>query len=123
MRLLLLLRNLTPVAVEYPRILLAILAAILRATATSTFGKLTRELLPFAALIVRALPYATSIIVFAAKVPHDDPGPMLHIGRMVADGELLDKGKDIKIIWKQVFFLLILVNWTTFARRLFIKNL
>jgi len=69
----------TPVSVVHPCHLLALLAAVFRSPASSTFCKFTGVLLPLAALIVSALSNATPVVVLAAKITHDHSGPVLHI--------------------------------------------
>lgn len=93
----------TPVAVERPGALLALLAAVFGAPAAATLGELARELLPLAALIVGALSDAAARVVLAAEVPHNNPGPVLHVGTVVADGELLHKGEDVQVVGEQIF--------------------
>ena len=79
----------TPVSVERPSALLAFLAAVLGASAASTLGELPRVLLPLPTLVEGTLTNAPSSIVLPAQVPHNDPGPILHVGAVVPDSELL----------------------------------
>ena len=80
----------TPVAVENPGTLLALLAAVFRSPASSALGKLSCELLPFPALIVCTLPNPTPTIVLAAQISHYNSCPVLHVLAMMADSEFLD---------------------------------
>jgi hypothetical protein len=100
----------TPVAVVNPRSLLTVFAAVLGTAAATAFGELALELLPFATLVVSALTNTTSRLVFAAEVSHDHTGPVLHILRVVPNGELLNQREDINIIRQQVLVLLLDLN-------------
>jgi hypothetical protein len=91
-----------PVAVVHPRGLLAVFAAVFGATAAPTLGKLSLELLPLATLVVGTLTDATSRLVLAAEISHDNARPVLHILRVVSNGELLHQGEDIDIVGEQV---------------------
>jgi len=91
-------RSNAPVTMEGPGALLALLAAILGAPAPTALGKLTCVLLPLPALIVGALPDAAAGIVFAAEIPHHHAGPVLHVGAVVPNGELLDEGEEIEVV-------------------------
>jgi hypothetical protein len=106
MRLILRLCGNAPVAMVNPSTLLALLAAVLRPTATATLGKLPGVFLPLAALVISALPYSTSQIILSAQISHHNSSPILHILRMMADGELFHERKDIEIVGKQVFLFL-----------------
>lgn len=87
-----------PVAMVNPRSFLAVFAAVLGAAAASALGKLALEFLPLAALVVRTLTNAASRLILAAEVSHDHAGPVLHVLRVVPNGELLNQGEDIDII-------------------------
>lgn len=52
--------TMAPVTVVHPGCLLAIFAAVFRATTPATLGKLPLELLPFPALVIRTLPDTTA---------------------------------------------------------------
>ena len=75
-----------PEAVATPGAFLAFLGAVLGATAATTFGELTGEFFPFAALPVGALADAAARVVFAAEVAHNDAGPVGHIVVLGRDG-------------------------------------
>ena len=107
--------------VENPRIFLAVLAAVFSTATAAALCELPCIFLPFTALIVCTLPYASSIVVFAAEVPHNDTSPMLHIWRMMAYCELLNEGEDIEIIREQILFLLVLINGSNLASGLLVK--
>ena len=64
---------------EDPRALLAFLAAVLGAPATTALGELARVLLPAAALVVCTLSDPSTRVVFPAKVAHNNAGPVLHV--------------------------------------------
>lgn len=66
-------------AVEDPRALLALFAAVLCPPAATALGELARVLFPLAALVVSALTDAASGVVFPAQVAHDNTGPVLHV--------------------------------------------
>ena len=85
-------------AVVHPRGFLAILAAILGTTASTTFSKLSLEFFPFAALVVCALADAAAGLILTAEIPHHHTCPILHIFGMVADGEFLNQWEDVDII-------------------------
>lgn len=99
----------TPKPMRPPRALLAVLTTIFRSPAPSAFGKLAGPLLPLSALPVRTLANAAPALVFAAEVPHDDAGPVLHSVALLgaggvegvaggggdADGEFLDQREDV----------------------------
>lgn len=98
-------------AVEGPRTLLALFAAVLGAAATAALSKLASVLFPFPALIVGALADTAPCLVFPAQVPHNDPCPVLHVCAVVSYGELLDQGEYVHIIRQKILFLvLVLVN-------------
>jgi len=82
----------------YPSTLLAIFAAIFRPPASPALCELPGVFFPLATLEVSALAYATFRIILPAKIPHDDSGPVLHIGSVVPDSELLHEGEDVEII-------------------------
>jgi len=94
----------TPMPVIHPSALLAIFAAIFRPPASPALCELPGVFLPLATLKVRTLAYATFWIILPAEVPHNDAGPVLHIGSMMPNGKLLDKGEDVEIIRNQVLF-------------------
>lgn len=100
----------TPVAVVDPRSLLTVFAAILGAAAATAFGELALEFLPLATLVVGALADAASRLILAAEVSHDNAGPVLHVLRVVPNGELLNQREDINIIRQQVLVLLLDLN-------------
>lgn len=77
----------TPMPMKNPRLLLTLLATILGPPTPPTLSKLPRILLPLPALVVRALPYPATRVVFAAEVAHHHARPVLHVLRVVADGE------------------------------------
>lgn len=94
----------TPMAVEDPGALLAFLATVLRPPAAPALGELPGELLPLPALVVCTLPYPTPAVVLPAEVPHNDPGPVLHILAVVSDGKFFDEWEDVKIVRKKILF-------------------
>lgn len=99
-----------PVAMVNPRSFLAVFTAVLGAATASAFGKLALEFLPLAALVVRTLTNAASRLILAAEVSHDHAGPVLHVLRVVPNGELLNQGEDIDIIGQQVLILILELN-------------
>lgn len=108
---LLLCRN-TPVPMVNPRALLTFFTAVLCPPAPSAFGKLPGVFLPFAALIIRALPNATTSVVFAAQVPHDNSSPVLHVLGMMSHREFFDQGEDVEVVWLEILiFQLLLWQW------------
>jgi hypothetical protein len=90
-------------SVEDPRTLLAFLAAVFRPPASSAFGKLSCELLPFPTLIVCTLSNPASTVVLAAQIPHHNSCPVLHILAMVSNCEFLDERENVEVIWEEVF--------------------
>lgn len=84
--------------VVHPCVFLAVLAAILCPPAAPALGELASEFFPLTALEVRALPDATSGIVFPTEIPHDNAGPVLHILWVMADGEFLNQRKDVEVV-------------------------
>ena len=103
-----------PMSMKHPSTLLAFFAAVFGPPAATTFGKLPGVFLPSPALIVGALADASTRIVFAAKIAHNNTGPVLHVRGVMADSELLNERKDIEIIWKlillQFFFFFALLT-------------
>lgn len=95
-----------PMAMEDPRTLLALLAAIFRPPASSTLGKLPCKFFPFPTLVISTLPYPSTRIILPAQVPHHNASPVLHILTMVSDCKFLDQGEDVEVIWKEIFFFL-----------------
>lgn len=77
-------------AVECPRTLLALLAAIFGSAASAALSKLPRELFPFTTLVISTLSNATSCVVFAAEVAHYNPRPVLHISAVIAHCKFLN---------------------------------
>jgi hypothetical protein len=86
----------TPMSVIYPCILLALFAAVLGASTPPALCKLAGILLPFAALIVGALPNAALRVVLAAQIPHNHTSPILHFRGVMPDGKLFNQGKMLK---------------------------
>jgi hypothetical protein len=68
-----------PVAVENPRALLALFAAVLGTSAAAALSKLARVLFPATTLVVRTLPDASTRVVLSAKVAHNHACPVLHV--------------------------------------------
>ena len=93
-----------PVSVVCPGALLALFAAVLSSTAAAALSKLTRVLLPFPALPVGTLPNASPSVILAAQVSHNNTGPVLHIGTVVADCKLLHQREDVEVVWQCVLF-------------------
>src|ERR1700760_1094224 len=91
-------RLLAPMSMVQPSALLALFAAILGSPATSALGKLSCELFPLAALVVRALSDTSAGVVFAAEISHDYSGPVLHVRRVMANRKLLDQGENVEIV-------------------------
>ena len=86
----------------HPRALLTLLAAVLGPTAPTALGELSRVALPLAAPIVRTLSDAAAVVVLAAEVAHDDPGPVLHVVRVMPDRELLHQREDVKVVRQEI---------------------
>ena len=99
------------VPVIYPRSFLALLATVFGPTAAPAFGKLPREFFPLPAFVVSALSDPALRVVFSAQVPHHDASPILHILGMMSDGELFDQWKNVKVVWLQIFFILIFIDF------------
>ena len=99
----------TPMTMEGPSALLALLAAIFGATAAATFRKLACVLLPLAALVVSTLSNSSTGIIFAAKISHHNACPVLHIGRVVAYGKLLNKWEEVEVIREEVLSILLVL--------------
>lgn len=113
-------RGVAPVTMIHPRGFLTIFAAVLGAAATATLGKLSLELFPFTALVVCALPNATSRLVLAAEIPHDDASPVLHVFGVMTHRKLFHQGEDVDIVRKHV---LLLFLWRFDRRRSFFQHL
>ena len=94
----------TPVAVENPGALLALLAAVFRSPASSALGKLSCELLPFPTLVVCTLPNPAPTIVLAAQISHDHSCPVLHVLAVVPNREFLDKRENVEVVWEEILF-------------------
>jgi hypothetical protein len=90
-------------SVKDPGALLAFLAAVFRPPATSAFGKLSCELLPFPTLVVCTLSNPASTVVLTAQIPHHNSCPVLHILAVVSDGKFLDERENIEVVWEEVF--------------------
>jgi hypothetical protein len=107
-----------------PCILLAILAAILCPPTSATLGELPCHFFPFSTSIVRTLSNSAPRIIFAAEVLHHHTRPVLHIFRMMANGELLHQGEGVEIIRLQVLLILvILVNATGAGTTVLLRGL
>ena len=97
----------TPVAMEYPRALLALFAAVLCPATAAALGKLACVLFPAAALVVSALSDAASGVVFPAEVAHNNACPVLHVRCVVPNGELLDEREDVEVVRELILFQLL----------------
>lgn len=97
-----------PVAMERPGALLTLLAAILCPAAPTALSELPRKFFPFTALVISALPNPAPRIILTAEVPHNDASPVLHIGTMVPDSELLHQREYVEIVRKEILFLVFL---------------
>jgi hypothetical protein len=73
--------------------------------------------LPFATLVICTLPYAASVVVFAAKIAHDNASPVLHVLAMMSDGKLLYQWEDVVIVWEKIFFFLRIASGMAGSRR------
>lgn len=100
----------TPVTMECPGALLALLAAILRSAAPTALSELARKFLPFSALIIGTLPNSAFGVVFTAEVSHNNSSPILHVRAVVSHGELLDKREDVEVVLQQVLFFVFLLT-------------
>ena len=108
----------------YPGVLLALFAAVFGSTASPTFGELPSPLLPFAALVESALTDTTARVVFSTKIPHDHAGPVLHIVRVMSDGEFFDEGEDVEVVLEQVLLIITFVSLALIAgRRIVVQQL
>ena len=87
-----------PMTVEGPSTLLAFFAAVFGAATSTTLSKLASVLLPLAALIVSTLSNASSSVILSTQISHDDTRPVLHIGAVIAHGELFDQREEVEII-------------------------
>lgn len=94
----------------HPSVLLAFLAAILRAAATAAFRKLSLIIFPFSTLVMRTLSNATSGVILATKISHHYTRPVAHGVRVLARGEFLDNREDIHIIGQQELLVVIRVS-------------
>jgi len=90
-------------AMERPSTLLTFLAAVLCASTPTTLSKLPGELLPLAAFVVGTLSNASTGIILAAEVPHNNTSPVLHVGTVVADCEFFHQRENIIVIWQEIF--------------------
>lgn len=89
-------------AVESPSTLLALFAAVFSASASTTLGELASVLFPFAALVVCTLADASTCVILAAEISHNNAGPVLHISAVVADCELLDQWEEVEVVGEQI---------------------
>jgi len=117
--------RMAPVAMAWPGLALTLLAAILSAAASTTLGKLASELFPFAAFVPCALPDTSFGFVLSTEISHDYTSPVLHVLRVMTNGELLHQWKDVVIIRLKEFLHVILVflNWGGRTRGRAIKHL
>ena len=88
----------TPMAMIYPCTLLTILAAVLRPPTASTLCKLSCEFFPLSTLIVCTLSDPTSGVIFAAQIPHDHAGPVLHVLAVVSDSKFFNQRENVEIV-------------------------
>lgn len=88
------------------------LAAIFGPTTTSAFRKLTRKLLPLAALIVGTLANPTPSIVLATQVAHHYTRPVLHILGVTAHCKLLNQRENIVVVRLKELFVLIFIRFS-----------
>jgi hypothetical protein len=58
------------------------------------------EFFPFPTLIVRALSYSTTAIIFSTQISHYNSSPILHILAVVANCEFLNEREDIEVVWQ-----------------------
>lgn len=94
---------------ERPGTLLTLFAAVLCSAAPTALSKLPCEFLPFPALVVGTLSNATTGIVLAAQVTHNNSGPVLHIRAVVSNSELLYERENVEIIRKKVLLFELLI--------------
>jgi hypothetical protein len=92
-------------AVESPSTLLALFAAVLGPPASAALGKLTGVLFPLATLVVCTLADASTSVVLAAEVSHNNTSPVLHISAVVANCELLNKWEEVKVVGEQILLI------------------
>lgn len=95
---------------EGPGALLTLLAAVLGPAASATLGKLSCKLLPLAALVVGTLANATSGIVLAAQVSHNNSGPILHVRAVVSNRELFNQREDVEVVGEEIFLLVLFLG-------------
>lgn len=86
----------------HPRGFLTVLTAVLGATTSSAFGKLSLEFFPFATLVVCALADPAARLVLAAQIPHHHACPVSHVFRVVTDGEFLHQREDVHIVREEI---------------------
>lgn len=67
-------------------------------------------LFPLSTLVIGTLTNASPCVVLPAQVPHNNPGPVLHISAVVPNCELLDQREDVKIVRKKVLLLVLVIN-------------
>ena len=106
---------------ENPSTFLAFFTAVLCPSAAAALGKLTGVFFPSAALVVCTLPDTAPRVVFPTQVAHNNACPVLHVGCVVSDGELLNEGEDVEVIWEFVFFeflFLFFFSFSSFCGRL-----
>jgi hypothetical protein len=102
---------------EDPGTLLALFTAVLCPSAASALGKLSGVFFPFSALVVRALSNPAFRVILAAEITHYHACPVLHLWRMMSDGELLNQWEDVEVIWLEVlFYKLLLLGWKDWQR-------
>jgi hypothetical protein len=105
----------TPVAVVNPGAFLALFAAVFGPSAAAAFGKLACKLFPAAALVVGALPDASTGVILPAEVTHNNTRPVLHVRCVVSNRKLLDQREDVEVVWElilgQLFFVILCCFW------------
>ena len=67
-------------------------------------------LFPLSALVISTLTNASPCVVLPAQVPHNNPGPVLHVSAVVPDRELLDQREDVKVIREEVFLFVLVID-------------
>lgn len=107
----------------YPSVFLALFAAVFCPSAAAALRKLTSPLFPSPTLIISTLAYATASIVLATQVSHHDASPVLHVLRVMADGEFFNKWEYVEIVWKQVLFFVGIINILAIARTVLIQSI